>query len=286
MIALAIIKIDDDFDMRKIADSGQCFRAVEVQPNIFRFITKNTVVYIKQVGEGKFDVSCSNADWEKTWVDYFDLNRSYAQIRENMVRMSANRPYVDYLKEAFEFGKGIRILKQDHFETLISFIISQRKNIPAIRSSVELMCESFGKLIRTQYENVNTFPDVQTLSYTSAYDLASLKLGYRGPYIRDAIDKVNNRTVDLETLHDLPDGNLLEVLQRIRGVGPKVAACVALYSYRRLNVMPIDVWIQRAIDEDFKGNNVFYEFAEYAGILQQYIFFFKRLGEKGYWLVG
>ena len=283
---MAIIKITDDFDMRKIADSGQCFRVVEVAKGIFRFVKLNNIVYIKKVGEGKYDVSCSNADWEKFWVDYFDLNRSYAQIRENIISMSEGEVYEDYIKDALEYGKGIRILRQDPFETLISFIMSQRKNIPAIKASIELMCESFGKLARTQYEALNLFPDVQTLSYTSAYDLASLKLGYRGPYIRDALDKIGNRTVDLETLYDVPDGKLLEILQRIRGVGPKVAACVALYSYRRLNIMPIDVWIQRAIDEDFGGVNVFYEFAEHAGILQQYIFFYKRLAEKGYWLVG
>ncbi len=283
---MAIVKITDDFDMRKIAESGQCFRVVEVAKGIFRFVKLNNIVYIKKVGEGKYDVSCSNADWEKFWVDYFDLNRSYAQIRENIISMSEGEVYEDYIKEALEYGKGIRILRQDPFETLISFIMSQRKNIPAIKASIELMCESFGKLARTQYEALNLFPDVQTLSYTSAYDLASLKLGYRGPYIRDALDKIGNRTVDLETLYDVPDGKLLEILQRIRGVGPKVAACVALYSYRRLNIMPIDVWIQRAIDEDFGGVNVFYEFAEHAGILQQYIFFYKRLAEKGYWLVG
>ena len=283
---MAIIKITDDFDMRKIADSGQCFRVVEVAKGIFRFVKLNNIVYIKKVGEGKYDVSCSNADWEKFWVDYFDLNRSYAQIRENIISMSEGEVYEDYIKKALEYGKGIRILRQDPFETLISFIMSQRKNIPAIKASIELMCESFGKLARTQYEALNLFPDVQTLSYSSAYDLASLKLGYRGPYIRDALDKIGNRTVDLETLYDVPDGKLLEILQRIRGVGPKVAACVALYSYRRLNIMPIDVWIQRAIDEDFGGVNVFYEFAEHAGILQQYIFFYKRLAEKGYWLVG
>ena len=283
---MAIVKITDDFDMRKIAESGQCFRVVEVAKGIFRFVKLNNIVYIKKVGEGKYDVSCSNADWEKFWVDYFDLNRSYAQIRENIISMSEGEVYEDYIKKALEYGKGIRILRQDPFETLISFIMSQRKNIPAIKASIELMCESFGKLARTQYEALNLFPDVQTLSYSSAYDLASLKLGYRGPYIRDALDKIGNRTVDLETLYDVPDGKLLEILQRIRGVGPKVAACVALYSYRRLNIMPIDVWIQRAIDEDFGGVNVFYEFAEHAGILQQYIFFYKRLAEKGYWLVG
>ena len=283
---MAIIKISDDFDMKKIADSGQCFRAVEVRPGIYRFVTRQSVVYIKQAGENKFDVSCSGAEWAKTWADYFDLHRSYSQIREQLLMAAAGRPYADYLKEALEFGKGIRILKQEPFEALLSFIISQRKNIPSIRTTVEAMCNAFGRCIGTPYERINFFPDVHILSQTSMFDMQSLALVYRSAFVRDAIEKVNNRTVDLETIHELPDNQLLDILQRIRGVGPKVAACVALYAYHRLNVMPIDVWIQRAIDEDFGGNNVFYEFAEFAGILQLYVFFFKRLGEKGFWLVG
>ena len=283
---MAIIKISDDFDMKKIADSGQCFRAIEVKPGVFRFVTRNSVVYIKKISEGKFDASCTAAEWAKTWADYFDLHRSYSQIREQLIKSSAGKPYANYLKEALEFGKGIRILKQEPFEALLSFIISQRKNIPAIRTTVDALCDKFGKGIGTPYEKIHFFPDVHTLAPTTLFDMQALALGYRSAYVRDAIEKVHNRTVDLETLHELPDAQLLEVFQRIRGVGPKVAACVALYSYHRLNVMPIDVWIQRAIDEDFGGNNVFYEFAEYAGILQLYIFFFKRLGEKGFWLVG
>lgn len=286
MSLLAIIKISDDFDMKKIADSGQCFRAVEVKSGVFRFVTRNSVVYMKKLGEGKFDASCTSAEWVKTWADYFDLHTSYSKIREQLIQSSAGKPYEGYMKEALEFGRGIRILKQEPFEALISFIISQRKNIPAIRTTVDAMCNKFGRGIGTPYEKIHFFPDIHTLAPTTLFDMQELALGYRSAYVRDAIEKVNNRTVDLETLHELDDTQLLEVFQRIRGVGPKVAACVALYAYHRLNVMPIDVWIQRAIDEDFSGNNVFYEFAEYAGILQLYVFFFKRLGEKGFWLVG
>ena len=185
-----------------------------------------------------------------------------------------------------EFGKGIRILKQEPFEALISFIISQRKNIPSIRTTVEQFCKLFGSFVGTPYEQINFFPNVHMVAHATMFDMSSLALGYRSSYVRDAIDKVNTRAVDLEILQYESDKDLLEILQRIRGVGPKVAACVALYAYHRLNIMPIDVWIQKAIDEDFNGNNIFYEFAEYAGVLQQYIFFFKRLAEKGYWLVG
>ena len=283
---MAIIKISDDFDMKKIADSGQCFRAVEIRPGIFRFVTKQSVVYMKKIEEGKFDVSCNVAEWEKTWVEYFDLRTKYAPIREKILQACAGRPYEKYIKDALEFGKGIRILKQEPFETLISFIISQRKNIPSIRTTVEQLCKTFGSFVGTPYEQINFFPNVHMVAHTTMFDMSSLALGYRGAYVRDAIEKVNARAVDLEILQYESDKDLLEILQRIRGVGPKVAACVALYAYHRLNIMPIDVWIQKAIDEDFNGNNIFYEFAEYAGVLQQYIFFFKRLAEKGYWLVG
>lgn len=283
---MAIIKISDDFDLKKIADSGQCFRAIEVRPGIFRFVTRQSVVYMKKIEEGKFDVSCNLAEWEKTWVEYFDLRTKYAPIREKILQTSAGRPYAGYLKDALEFGKGIRILKQEPFETLISFIISQRKNIPSIRSTVDAMCNTFGGFIGTPYEQIHFFPTAHTVSHTTMFDMSALALGYRGAYVRDAIEKVNARAVDLEILQYENDKDLLEILQRIRGVGPKVAACVALYGYHRLNIMPIDVWIQKAIDEDFNGNNIFYEFSEYAGVLQQYIFFYKRLAEKGYWLVG
>ena len=283
---LAIVKITDDFDMKRIAESGQCFRAAEVRPNIFRFITREKIVYMKKAGEGKYDVSCSNVEWEKTWVDYFDLTRDYAKIRENILNYSSQRPYGDYMKAAIEFGQGIRILKQEPFETLISFIISQRKNIPAIKNSIEMICGTYGKRMRTEYEAISTFPGIDILVNASVFDLSNFALGYRGPYVRDAIEKVSSRAVDLEVLHDRRDTDMLDTLQKIRGVGKKIAACVALYAYHRLNIMPVDTWIQKAIDEDFSGQNVFYEMSAFAGIVQQYVFYYKRLAEKGYWLVG
>ena len=140
---MAIIKIHDDFDLRKIIDSGQCFRAKEIENNLFKFITRKYVVYIKQVDAETFDVSCSQADWEGTWATYFDLETNYAEIRESIQHFADRTVCGDYLKSAVEFSKGIRILRQEPFETLISFIISQRKTIPAIRKSVELICAQY-----------------------------------------------------------------------------------------------------------------------------------------------
>ena len=282
---MSIVKIHDDFDLKKIADSGQCFRAKEIEPGLFRFITLNKAVYIRQVGEFDFDISCTDSDWERYWIKYFDLDTSYWAIRRDIFQYSEMTPFADYLKTATEFGKGIRILRQNPFETLISFIISQRKTIPAIKKSVELICEGFGEIMHTPYEDLRLFPTPEKLSAATTLGLSSCALGYRGAYVRDAIEKVRTNVVDLEDMIYSGNDDLISELREIKGVGVKIANCVALYAYHRLNLTPVDVWIKRAIDEDFRGRNIFLEFGTYAGVLQQYVFYYKRLGQKEFDLV-
>ena len=284
---MAVVKIKDDFDLRKIIDSGQCFRAKEIEKDLFRFMTKKYVVYIKQLSEESFDVSCSQSEWEGTWAEYFDLETKYSDVRQAIYHFAERTQFEESLKSAVDFSKGIRILKQEPLETLISFIISQRKTIPAIRKSVELICEQFGRIFKTERgEEVRLFPTIEQLSKATQMQLSTCALGYRAAYVRDAIDKVQERIVRLDEFRKTPDEDLILELQHIKGVGIKVASCVALYAYHRLNIAPFDVWIKRAIDEDFKGFNIFAEFPRYAGILQQYIFYSKRLGEKEFELEG
>ena len=242
-----IVKIKDDFDLRKIVDSGQCFRAKEMENNLFRFSTKKYVLYIKQLDEITFDVSCSQTEWDDTWTNYFDLETNYSDIRESIYH------FADRSRCAADFSKGIRILRQEPFETLISFIISQRKTIPAIRKSVELICEQFGRIVKTDYEEgVRLFPTPEQLSKATMLHLSSCALGYRGAYVRDAIEKVFERIVRLDEFRKTPDDDMLAELQQVKGVGVKVANCVALYAYHRLNLVPVDVWIKRAIQEGRK----------------------------------
>lgn len=282
---MAIIKIHDDFDLKKIADSGQCFRAKEIEPGLFRFITGKNFIYIRKVDEFDFEITCHEGDWDRFWVKYFDMDTSYWAIRRDICRYSERTPFETFLKAATGFGAGIRILRQEPFETLISFIISQRKNIPAIKKSVELICDGFGEIIHTPYEDLRSFPTPEKLSAATTLGLSSCALGYRGAYVRDAIEKVRMHVVDLEDLIHSKDDEMLGELREIKGVGAKIANCVALYAYHRLNLTPIDVWIQRTIQEDFRGRNIFLEFGTYAGVLQQYIFYYKRLGKKEFDLV-
>ena len=262
------IRIADDFDLKKIVDSGQCFRPKEIEPNLFRFIVGENILHIRKLEENHFEADCSEETWQNVWRNYFDLDTNYASIRREIETFAAGKPYEKILREAAEFGKGIRILNQEPFEMLISFIISQRKNIPSIRSSVEKICARFGRRVGEVY----LFPRVE--DFTD--DLTGLGLAYRKDYIRDALNKISRGEIDLTALEKLPDEELVETLKEIRGVGDKIANCVALFAYHRVNRAPVDVWIKRAINQDFCGENIFDNFGKNAGILQQYVFYHKR----------
>ena len=267
------IRIADDFDLKKIVDSGQCFRPKEIEAGVFRFIVGENILHISKRDEDLFEVDCSAQDWERVWKNYFDLEANYSKIRQDVETFAAGKPYEKFLCDAVNFGKGIRILRQAPFEMLISFIISQRKNIPAIRSSVEKICEKFGRCV----DGVYLFPRAEEISSATIEDLDGLGLSYRKEYLIDAIEKVASGAVDLKELETFSDNNLTEELKLINGVGDKVANCVALFSYHRVDRAPVDIWIKRAIDDNFGGKNVFSAFGKNAGILQQYVFYYKRL---------
>lgn len=266
------IKINDDFDLKKIVDSGQCFRPKEVEPGLFRFIIGDHILHISKRDEEIFDVDCDEETWTGVWENYFDFGTNYADIRRDIADFAAGKPYETFLREATEFGKGIRVLRQDPFEMLISFIISQRKNIPAIKNSVEKICELFGRCVGDVY----LFPRIKDMLDVTVDDLSGLGLAYRKAYIKDAVEKVDSGMVDLNELGNFSDNDLTEDLKLIDGVGDKIANCVALFAYHRVDRVPVDIWIRRAIDQDFGGENIFSKFGKNAGILQQYIFYYKR----------
>ena len=264
------VEIQDDFNLRKIVESGQCFRASLIDDDIYRFVTGNNVVYMKETEKGIFSVSCGFNEWQNTWVKYFDLNRNYRNIFE---KEYGKHPFVD---KAMNAGRGIRILWQDPWEILVSTIISQRKSIPAIQKAVDLIAEKYGTVQKTEYEKLNLFPSATDLINVSEDDMRSCGVGYRAAYILDAISKVSSGEVDLNMISQLPDTELIQYLKCIRGVGEKVANCVALFSYGRSACVPVDVWISRAINDDCNGKDPFDLYGNHAGIIQQYIFYYKQ----------
>ena len=179
-----------------------------------------------------------------------------------------------------EAGAGLRILRQDPWEMLITFILSQRKSIPAITAAVEGLAQRWGTPIRTELETLFAFPDPAQLAEATEAELRACALGYRAPYVLDAVRKVSGGELDLEALGDLEDGELFQQLQTVLGVGKKVAECVCLFGYGRLSRVPVDVWIERAIREKCGGCEPFSRFGDDAGVMQQYVFYAMRW-EKG-----
>ncbi|HKM35940.1 MAG TPA: DNA glycosylase [Lachnospiraceae bacterium] len=268
------VSINDDFDLKKVALSGQCFRVREFENGMFRFISTDKILYIRKTESHFYEVSCDSYTWKTFWTNYFDLDRCYSNIRSSI---PTSDPYM--ITSASE-GNGIRILRQDPWEMLITFIISQRKTIPAIKQSVELLASKYGTPITTEYETIHSFPDCDALAFATDADLNECKLGYRTSYVKDAISLVYSNKINLSDLCSLSDFSLFEMLKIIKGVGDKVSNCVCLFAYGRTALAPIDVWIKRTIDNQYNGISPFPQYGENAGIMQQYIFYYNQIHKK------
>ena len=264
------VQITDDFDLKKIADSGQCFRIKAFPDGTYRFITGNQVLYIRKIEPKLYDINCSEEIWNSVWYPYFDLDRSYSEIRKRI------GPRDRYMLAAAENGRGIRILRQDPWEMLITFIISQQKTIPAIKAAVETLSAAYGSLIANSMEELYCFPTPGQLSYATEEILREYKLGYRAPYIMDAIKQVQEKKIDLYGLASRSDRKLFETLKQVAGVGDKVSNCICLFAYGRTRLAPVDTWIKKAIDQKYKGKNPFPKYKDGAGIMQQYIFYYAQ----------
>ena len=259
-----IRETEEDMDLKKIAESGQVFRAKEMAPGLYRFVHKQSALFISKKAPRVFEASCTPAEWEKIWVPYFDLDEDYKIRPEDF-----GNPY---LKKAVQAGQGIRILKQDPWECLVSFIISQRKNIPAISSCVEKMSEERGEEIETPMGTVKAFPRPEQL----LEGLAAFRLGYREEYVKRAAEEVAQGALDLSSLSGLKDLELKSRLKEVKGVGEKIANCVSLFAYHRTACAPVDVWIKKIINNWFGGENPFPSLGGKAGIIQQYLYFYAR----------
>ncbi len=266
------IRIEDDFDLGKIADSGQCFRFNESGDG-YSVLSLDKHLFIKKLEADEYELDCSKDDFERFWKGYFDLDLSYRDIRGRI-----DKEKDSYLYSASEFGKGIRILRQDPWEMLISFIISQRKNIPAIKASIEKLCERAGEAIGEDENGklLYSFPTPEKLAGLSLDELSACSLGYRDKYVMKAARDVAAGSVDLMAYKELGDDELMERLLELFGVGVKVANCEILFGYHRLDAFPRDVWINRVLEMHYPQGFMFDRYAPYNGIMQQYLFFYSR----------
>ncbi len=208
---------------------------------------------------------CTLAEYEEKWRSYLDIDRNYGEIIEIISDDST-------LKKAAEENKGIRILKQDTWEALCSFIISQNNNIPRIKGIIGRLCENFGDPLP---DGGFAFPSAEKIAALTPEDLAPIRSGFRARYIIDGAKKYLNGEIDLEVISKADIDTARAELMKITGVGVKVADCTLLFGFQRIDALPKDVWIKRAIEEYFNGE--FPKCAKgYEGIAQQYLFNYIR----------
>ena len=270
-----ILKAPKDFSLLHIFDCGQCFRFNREENGHFIGVAFNKVVELYEENGDIIILNLTKEEFLENWVSFLDLERDYGEIKSFLSKDSA-------VKEAIKYGDGIRILKQEFFECLISFIISQQNNIPKIKKAVEGFCELFGE--KTEYKGkiYYTFPDVNKVKDIKITDLAPLKIGYRDKYIIDAVNLVSNGEISYEILEKLPYDEAKKELLKIKGVGEKVADCVLLFSLLKSEAFPVDTWIKKAMESLYnlskKDIQSYTEvnFGKYSGFAQQYIFYYIR----------
>ncbi|MBR6694461.1 MAG: DNA glycosylase [Clostridia bacterium] len=252
------------FSLADTLDCGQAFRWAE-QDGVWQAVVGQKLRRVSQQGDTITFFDCQKEEFENFYTPYFDIERDYKKIIDAVAEN-------EVLSAATAVAGGIRILRQDPWETLCSFIISQNNNIPRIKGIIDRLCENFGEKIEGGY----TFPSAERIAALSIDDLAPLRSGFRAKYIIDAAKKFADGTVSPERIESLSTDEARAELMKIYGVGEKVADCALLFGFSRIDAFPKDVWIKRAMTVLFDG--VLPECAvPFAGIVQQYIFHYARM---------
>ena len=229
-----------DFDLTQTFDCGQCFRWEKVD-DAYVGIAYGHPPKISQADDTVTLYGKNRDEWDKVWSTYFDMSRDYGKIKETLSQDSV-------MKNAISFGEGIRILNQEPFECLISFIISASNNIPRIKKIIDSLCSNFGEKISYCGMEFYTFPTPEKLASLSLSDLDGIKAGFRDKYILNAAKAVASGRIDLECLKSASFEYAKSELLKLSGVGNKVAECVLLFSLEKYGSFPVDVWIKRIME--------------------------------------
>ena len=280
-------KIDNQktFELKDIFECGQCFRWNEQEDGSYTGVVKDGVINVKKQGETIIFTGMCKKDLQEIVEDYFDLNRNYEEIKTQLSKVD------NYLKNSIEYGKGIRILNQDLWETIISFIISANNNIPRIKGIIERLSQKYGDEIKWNENKYYTFPTIEQLENVTVEEYRKLGLGFRDIRLYETTHKILEKQIDLEVLKTNP--NTIEVreeLLKLSGVGPKVADCILLFSeLKRFDTFPIDVWVRRVMNDLYIKENdeskvskkkiedlAEEKFGSLKGLAQQYLFYWRR----------
>ena len=272
--------ISEDFEPKHVFECGQCFRWLREEDGSYTGVVQGKVINVKKENDLIIFDNTNKEDFENIWFDYFDLGRNYGEIKNQLKVMD------EYLEKATEFGKGIRILQQDGWEMLISFIISANNRIPMIQRAINNLSERYGKFIgEYRGKKYYAFPTPEELSTVSVEDIRACQTGFRDKYIKSVVDYVNENDEDVLSYRKLDTSECIKELVKFNGVGPKVADCMALFGMQKYDTFPVDVWVKRVMEEFYVEDNLSLpkirkfaldKFGDLAGFAQQYLFYYAR----------
>lgn len=274
-----IVKDFNHFDPIHTFECGQCFRWEQIDNKHWFGVVKDLAVILEWDGTDLIFHDTKEEDFLRLWYHYFDLDRDYGEIKE---KLQKDDPV---MKEAINFGHGIRLLRQDFQETLISFLISQNNGIPRIRKIVESLAQNFGEPIACTKPDIKTFPTCESLAGKSLEKLRIIRAGYRDKYIKKAAQQICFGEVDMDILKKGDPSQSRDEMKKLFGVGEKVADCTLLFSGIRYDIFPVDRWVRRVMAELYIGYEASNEevnsfamekFGDLAGFAQQYLFYYAR----------
>jgi N-glycosylase/DNA lyase len=280
-----ILKDIKNFELSHIFDCGQCFRWNRQENGNYIGVAYGKVIEIEKKHKDVIIYNTDEKEFHEIWKDYFDLERDYLKIKEALSEDNL-------LKVSVEFGHGIRLLQQEPFELVISFIISSNNRIPMIKRAITNISEKFGNNINYKGKTYYAFPTLEQLSKATVDDLTGCSTGFRAKYIADTVEKIQEAQInkninkfDLNWIRTQNDDNCHDALQIFNGVGPKVADCVMLFSMSKYSAFPVDVWVKRAMQHFYLAPDVSLKkirdfarnkFGELSGFAQQYLFYYAR----------
>ena len=279
-----ILENYNSFNITHIFECGQCFRWNKEADGTYTGVFKENVLNVKQEANKIIFKGICKDNIIPTCIDYFDLDTNYENIKHKLSKIDEN------LKASIEYGNGIRILNQDLWEALISFIISANNNIPRIKGIIERLSKAYGNRIIWNGIEYYTFPTPKELSKASIQDLRKLGLGFRDKRVYETTIKIKSGEINLNKIAKIKETNKIrKILETLPGVGPKVADCILLFGLKRFEVFPIDVWVRRVMNDLYIKNEdetkvdkkeieelARTKYANLAGIAQQYLFYWKR----------
>jgi N-glycosylase/DNA lyase len=280
-----VIENVKNFELTHIFDCGQCFRWTRQKNDNYIGVAFGKVIEVEKKDNNIIIYNTDEKDFKDIWLDYFDLRRDYASIKEELSKD-------ELLKQSVEFGHGIRILQQEPFELVISFIISANNRIPMIKRAIDNISRKWGKEIQYKENTYYAFPSIEDLAHASLEEIEACGVGFRAKYIADTVGKIYKsiteeyrQEYDLNFIKAQSDDGCHEALQIFNGIGPKVADCIMLFSMNKYSAFPVDVWVKRAMQHFYLAPDVSLKkirdfgrnkFGQLAGFAQQYLFYYAR----------